>query len=80
MGRIAGALERGLRLLPANARVAANERSEYMPDKSSGYNSPTVPETNRESQDRFEKLLNKWEEQTTRMDGVLDRLEGNSRK
>ena len=33
-----------------------------------------------EQQARFEKLLDKWEEQTKRMDGVLDRLEGNSRK
>ena len=33
-----------------------------------------------EQQNRYEKLLNKWEEQTKRMDGVLDRLEGNSRK
>ena len=33
-----------------------------------------------EQQNRFEKLLNKWEEQARRMDGVLDRLEGNSRK
>jgi ATP-dependent Zn protease len=45
-------------------------------------NSPGTPDLQArtsEQQDRFDKIMEKWEEQTRRMDAVLDRMEKNNK-